>query len=116
MAQQIGLRDIRFVGNKIAGSSDDRYILEALADTPPIAMIPHSELIRTADRNFRSVLDCCEDAIKAALTALLRRARKQHWNNFRLCNYLRKERMSIQPRIPGDRDRQSSPRRSCQGR
>jgi CO dehydrogenase maturation factor len=71
MGRQIGLADIRFVANKITGPRDEQFIREAMADVPPMAMIPYSELIRTADRSGDSVLDCCGPEAKAAFAAIL---------------------------------------------
>jgi CO dehydrogenase maturation factor len=57
MAQEIGLKNIRFVGNKITGADDEAFIRNAFPEHPLLGMIPYSEEIRMSDRAGRSVLD-----------------------------------------------------------
>jgi CO dehydrogenase maturation factor len=57
MAQEIGLKNIQFVGNKITGADDEAFIRNAFPEHPPLGIIPYSEEIRMSDRAGRSVLD-----------------------------------------------------------
>jgi CO dehydrogenase maturation factor len=57
MAQEIGLKNIRFVGNKITGADDEAFIRNAFPEHPLLGIIPYSEEIRMSDRAGRSVLD-----------------------------------------------------------
>ena len=57
LAAEIGLRDVRFVGNKIASAEDEQFIRRALAGKDIVALIPWSEEIRSAERQGRSVLE-----------------------------------------------------------
>jgi CO dehydrogenase maturation factor len=57
LASEIGLRDIRYVANKVASAADEEYIRAALAGQKIVGTIPWSEDIRAAERAGRSVID-----------------------------------------------------------
>jgi CO dehydrogenase maturation factor len=71
MADQIGLRDVRIVANKVAGPADEAFLRAAVAPRPLLACIPVSEQIRTADRHGRSVLESCSPEIRASFDSIL---------------------------------------------
>lgn len=50
-ARQIGIREIRFVGNKIVSDSERAYIGDRLDTDKIMGFIPHSESLRRAERN-----------------------------------------------------------------
>ena len=55
LAAEIGLRDVRFVANKVASLADEHYIRTALAEQEVIGIIPWSEEIRSAEQQGRAV-------------------------------------------------------------
>ncbi len=63
MAEEIGLKNIMFVANKVMETEDEQYIKEALAPNDLLGIIPYDEEIRQADRNGVSVLNNCNDKI-----------------------------------------------------
>ena len=71
MCDQIGLRDIRLVGNKVTGAKDEAFIREGLRGRPLMGMIPFVETLRTADRDGKSVLDGCNAEVLATFEGIL---------------------------------------------
>ena len=57
MSNDIGLKNIQFVANKVDGPEDERFIRETFPDQDLLGIIPYSEEIRRNDRNGLSVLD-----------------------------------------------------------
>jgi CO dehydrogenase maturation factor len=57
LAGDIGLTNIKFVANKVASASDERFIREALGGREILGVIPYCEDLRQTDRNGKSVLD-----------------------------------------------------------
>jgi CO dehydrogenase maturation factor len=62
-AQQIGIREIRFVGNKLFKESDRKYLIDRLDATKLMGFVPYSESIRKADRNGESPIDYIDDEL-----------------------------------------------------
>lgn len=71
MAEQIGIRDIRAVANKVTGTEDKEFLRSALDGRPLVGMIPFCAQLRTADRSGRSVLDHSGPQAQAAFAAIL---------------------------------------------
>ena len=71
MGQQIGLRDIRVVANKVTGAADEAFVREALGAQELLGVIPFCEGIRAADRDGQSVLDGCDAELLAAFERIL---------------------------------------------
>jgi len=57
LTSQIGIREVRFIGNKIAIDSDTTYLKDRLEADKFLGFIPYSEDIRQADRNNWSLID-----------------------------------------------------------
>ena len=57
LATEIGLRDVRYVANKIASPGDEQYVRAALPGKELLGIIPWSEEIRSAERQGQAVLD-----------------------------------------------------------
>lgn len=72
LAAEIGLRDIRYVANKIASPADERYVRDALAGQEIAAVIPWSEEIRAAEREGRPVLKGASKDLLNSIETLLR--------------------------------------------
>jgi CO dehydrogenase maturation factor len=72
LAHDIGLMDIRLVGNKVTGPEDERFLRDAFPENKFLGIIPYREEFRRADREGRSVLDglpgdllrCLEEILK----------------------------------------------------
>jgi CO dehydrogenase maturation factor len=57
MASEIGLRDVRFVANKVTGPDDEAFVRDALPPDSLIGVIPYLDDIRLSDRRNLSVVD-----------------------------------------------------------
>jgi CO dehydrogenase maturation factor len=57
LARQIGLRELRFVGNKLASEADRTYLSQRLDGHSFVGWIPYAETIRHADRDGLSLID-----------------------------------------------------------
>ena len=64
MANQIRLKDIRFIANKVDGPEDEEYIRSSLPGQEILEFIPFSRSLRRVDRPGKSVLDDVEDDIR----------------------------------------------------
>ena len=65
MADDIGLKKIKYVANKIMKTSDEKFIRNALPEKDLLGIIPYSEEIRAFDRDEISILDALsEDLFK----------------------------------------------------
>ncbi len=73
LGAEIGLRDIRYVANKVASSADEEYIRAALAGRDIVGVIPWSEEIRLAEREGRSVLDGSGNGVLGCFENILRK-------------------------------------------
>ena len=57
MADEIGLKNLLFVGNKVDGPEDEAFIRNAIEGHQLLGVIPYSRAIRHNDRNGLSVLN-----------------------------------------------------------
>jgi CO dehydrogenase maturation factor len=73
LGTEIGLRDIRFVANKVASPADEQYIRAALPGQDLVGVIPWSEEIRTAERQGRPVLDGADKDLLRCFESILQR-------------------------------------------
>jgi CO dehydrogenase maturation factor len=71
MTRQIGIKDVRFIANKVNDAGDEAFIREALAGYEVLAALPYSNEIRKADRSGYSVIDYLPDVIKAKFAGIL---------------------------------------------
>lgn len=71
MAAEIGLRDVRFVANKVVSAEDERFVREALGGRKLAGVIPFREELRAADRDGKSVLDGCDASALGAFGGIL---------------------------------------------
>lgn len=76
MAADIGLTNILVVANKIATPEEEEWLRDALPGRGIIAVIPHSEAIRRADRSGRPVVDGLGGETLEAFEGLLRTLQK----------------------------------------
>ncbi len=72
LAAEIGLRDVRFVANKIATPADEQYIRRALAGEVIAGVIPWSEELRLAEQRGTPVLQAASEPLKESFEAILR--------------------------------------------
>ncbi|MCF6177122.1 MAG: AAA family ATPase [Victivallaceae bacterium] len=72
MSQQIGLKDIRFIANKVDDAADEAYIREALAGYEIIETIPYSQEIRKSDRSEQSALNLLTLELKQKFANILK--------------------------------------------
>jgi CO dehydrogenase maturation factor len=71
MGKEIGLTNIRFVGNKITNSDDESFIRNAFPGEQLLGIIPYSEEIRSADKLGKSVLDGLSKEMKRKISSIL---------------------------------------------
>jgi CO dehydrogenase maturation factor len=57
MSHEIGLKTIKIVGNKVAGTADEKFIRNAFPENEILGIIPYSLEIRDVDKNRKSVID-----------------------------------------------------------
>ena len=57
LAGEIGLRNIRFVGNKIASPEDEKFIAGSFQPGELLGIIPYSDELRRSEREGRAVLE-----------------------------------------------------------
>jgi CO dehydrogenase maturation factor len=72
LGAEIGLRDIRFVANKVTSPADEQYIRTALPGLDIVGVIPWSEQIRAAERQGRSGLDQLGEELLGRFESILR--------------------------------------------
>jgi CO dehydrogenase maturation factor len=72
LGAEIGLRDIRFVANKVTSPADEQYIRAALPGQVIAGIIPWSEEIRVAERGGRPVLDQAGEELQGCFEILVR--------------------------------------------
>ena len=71
MSNEIGLKNIQFVANKIDGANDEQFIREAFPGFDLLGTIPYSDEIRRNDRNGQSVLDGLSKEILSGFEGIL---------------------------------------------
>ncbi len=71
LAGEIGLRDVRFVANKITSLRDEEYVRRALGDHEMAGLIPWSEEIQSAERQGYSVLEHADTRLLNCFERLL---------------------------------------------
>ena len=72
LAAEIGLRDIRFVANKVASSADAEYLRTELAGQKLIGFIPWSQEIQAAERRGEPVLQNASPELLGRFEEILR--------------------------------------------
>jgi CO dehydrogenase maturation factor len=73
LGAEIGLRDIRFVANKVTSPADEQYIRAALPGRDIVGVIPWSEEIRSAERQGHPVLDQPGKELLGCFESILRK-------------------------------------------
>ncbi len=71
MANQIRLKDIRFIANKVDGPEDEEYIRTSLPGQQILEYIPFSNSLRRVDRPGKSVLDGIEGDMRDRFVNIL---------------------------------------------
>lgn len=71
MANEIGLKNIQLVANKVAGKEDEAFIREAFPEYNLLGIIPYSEEIRRTDRIGKSVLEGISDDLMNTFKEIL---------------------------------------------
>ncbi len=65
MANEIGIKKLAFVLNKVTGPEDEDFIRQSLPGQEILAVIPYARSIRNADRDGVSVLDVLDGELLA---------------------------------------------------
>jgi CO dehydrogenase maturation factor len=73
LAADIGLRDVRFVANKVASPADEEYVRAAAPGGELAGIIPWSEDIRSAERRGQAVLDGAGPEVLRCVEGILTR-------------------------------------------
>ena len=71
MSGEIGLKNIRFIGNKIENPEDEVFIKNAFPEQQFLGLMPYSDNIRRNDRNGRSVLSGLEPELLKTYESIL---------------------------------------------
>ncbi|MCK5129144.1 MAG: AAA family ATPase [Clostridiales bacterium] len=72
MANEIGVKKLVAVANKVTSEEDAQFIKDNLPGIEVIATIPYSEVIRNADREGISVLDVLDDDLKVVFEKMFK--------------------------------------------
>lgn len=64
MADEIGLKRIVMVINKVTSDADEKFIRNAIEELEIVASLPYSQTIRDADRDGISVMDVLDGELK----------------------------------------------------
>lgn len=75
LAQDLGLKKVGVVLNKVTSPLDERFVRDELGDTGLLASLPYSEDLRRLDREQRSVA-AANDGVGKAINELLASLRK----------------------------------------
>ncbi len=78
LAAEIGLRDIRFVANKVTSPADEQYIRSALAGREVVGVVPWSEEIRSAERQGRPAVELASGELLHSFEAILQKLCSRH--------------------------------------
>jgi CO dehydrogenase maturation factor len=76
LAKQIGLREIRFVGNKVSSDEERAFLNERLKGGQFIGFIPYAESIREADRQGFSLIDRLDGELLRSFSGVYDNLRK----------------------------------------
>ena len=71
MSNEIKLKDIRFVANKVDGEEDREFIESTLSGQQILGFIPYAESLRRADRPGKSVLDGADEEMRGIFENIL---------------------------------------------
>ncbi len=71
LAAEIGLRDVRFVANKVSSLADEQYVRAAVPGGELAGVISWSEDIRLAERRGQAVLDGAGPALLSCFEGIL---------------------------------------------
>jgi CO dehydrogenase maturation factor len=78
LAGEIGLRDVRYVANKIASPADEEYVRKGLAGGEIVGVIPWSEQLRAAERQGQGVLEGAGEELLARFDRILKQLQPQN--------------------------------------
>ncbi len=71
LSSEIGIKQIRLVGNRVAGQADETRIRDAFPELPFIGFIPFSEELLKSDRDGLSVLDGLSSTLRDCFGRIL---------------------------------------------
>ena len=71
MANEIGLTEFRFVGNKVKNPEDIEFIKNSLSDYDFLGFVPYSEDFLQADRRGVSIVDTIGDDLRSTFEDIL---------------------------------------------
>lgn len=73
LANEIGVKNVLYIANKITNDQDEAFIREALAGKQVIAMLPYSDSVKHADRDGVCVCDAMDEKTLAELNNVIDR-------------------------------------------
>ena len=73
LSQDIGLKDIRLIGNKIVDSEEENFIKKAFPEQPIEMFIPFDQSFRNFDKTGGSLLECLAPKLLAKFESTLDR-------------------------------------------
>ena len=81
MADEIGIRRVLVVGNKVTGPEDQAFLAGAFKNGEMLGCLPWSETIRRADRDSVPLIDIIDDDLKTRFRQLWERMNDAVKNN-----------------------------------
>ena len=73
LSREIGIKDIRLIGNKVADREDEDFIQKAFPEESIEMVIPYDQSVRKSDKSGGSLVDCVEPQLIANFESLLDR-------------------------------------------
>jgi CO dehydrogenase maturation factor len=71
MAAQVGIKNVRFIANKVNDADDAEFIKSSLSGCEVIEVLPYSNAIRKADRQGESVIDALSEELEVKFENIL---------------------------------------------
>jgi CO dehydrogenase maturation factor len=72
LSNEIGIRQIRLVGNRVTSMTDQKRICDAFPEIPRLGFIPFSEELLRSDRDGSSVLDGLSSSLRGCFEEILK--------------------------------------------
>jgi CO dehydrogenase maturation factor len=77
MAEEIGVKNVAIVGNKVCGPEDEAWFAEVLEGEEPLGLLPWNETIRRADRDGNPLIDILDDDLDARFRGIWERIKNR---------------------------------------
>jgi CO dehydrogenase maturation factor len=77
MAEEIGVRQVAVIGNKVRDSEDQAFLDDTFGEEDYLGTVPFSDAIRRADREGLPLLEVADEGLKSRFRDLWDRVKKR---------------------------------------